>query len=285
MMMVINNMLIILILPFILTCLYFGMKNLKDTLFVDRNFFSHKKSTCFTFQKIEQKFNSRRKIFIVLTWLLIFLFLTVILRNIYFCLFLSLFITIMIWDYFIMIQKRKVENIHIQLIEFLMHMIILLRSGKTVRTVFIESIEFTKNPLKDLLRRLVNQIQFKSSLEDALDDFMMQSESEEVQMFVTALKINNKIGGDLITVLNSIIGALKKSLEMRTRLKTATLQSRFTGNVIAFFPIVIFILLMLFMKNSLDDFFSSHFGNLMIISGGMLELSGFFYIKKIINND
>ncbi len=285
MMISIHDILISLILPFILACLYFGITKIKNLLIIDKSFLSHKKRTFFTFQTIEQKFNSSRKIFIILIWLLIFLFLTAVLRNIYFCLFISLFITIMIWDYFTMMQKRKIENIHVQLIEFLMHMIILLRSGKTVRTVFIESIDFTKSPLKDLLKRLNNQIQFKSSLEESLDDFMMQSGSEEVQIFVTALKINNKIGGDLITVLNKLIDTLKKSLEMRSRLKTATLQSRFTGNVISFFPIVIFILLMLFMKNSMDDFFSSHFGNLMIIGGGILELSGFFYIKKIINHD
>ncbi len=280
-----HNILIALILPFVFTCLYLGIKSVKECLAVKSSSFDMQGKSFLTLKKIKQKIHSNKKIFIALIGLSIFIFLTVFLKNIYFCLFIAFFITIMVWDYSLMIQKRKLIELHSQLIEFLMNMIILLRSGKTIRSVFIESLKFTKNPLKSLLMRLINEIQFKSSLEEALDDFMLRSGSEEVKLFVTALKIHNKIGGDLITVLNNIIETLKNSLEMRSRLKTATLQSRFTGNVIAFFPIGIFFLLMLFTKNSMDDFFSSSFGNFMIISGGVLELAGFFFIKKIINDD
>jgi tight adherence protein B len=282
---IVKNISITLVLPAILAFFYFGIRYIKDDLAMEDSHYENLKKLFSKIKAIAKKVQSNRKIFIALVWIIVFISTVFFLRNVYFCLFISFFMVIIVWDYLSMLQKRKQEKLHSQLIEFLMNMIIMLRSGKTVRAVFIESTRFMKDPLKILLKRFVNEIQFKSSLEEALDDFMIKSGSEEVKLFVTALKINNKTGGDLIDVLNNIIETLKNSLELRSRLKTATLQSRFTGNVIAFFPIAAFFMLMLFTKNSMNDFFSSTFGNFMIIIGGALELLGVFFIKKIINDN
>jgi tight adherence protein B len=276
-----NSIYINLIFIAVLVSAYLGIKYLK--FFAALETISPSRKDYFTFRRLLEKFSINKKKSLACFWSIIFIISVFSIKNIFFSIFVSSFFVIIMWDCLVMVDKKKKEKIHVQLIELLMNMMIMLRAGRTIRDIFIRSTKFTEEPLKKFLKDIVAKIQLKSSLEEALEDFCTSSGSKEVRLFVTAIRINNKIGGDIIEVLNNIIITLKDSLESSSRLKTATIQSRFTGNIISFFPIIIFILILLFTKNSLYDFFSTGFGNFIMIAGSILEIFGLFLIKKIIN--
>jgi len=204
-------------------------------------------------------------------------------KNIAFSIFLCTVIVIAISSFLGSLKSRKEEILHKQLIEFINNTIVMLKAGKTMRNIFKESISWVKNPLQTYLKKLVNRLELNISFDDALDDFADSCGGNEARLLVSALKINNRIGGDLLFILGSIAETLQNSLKVRSSARTITLQSRYSGNIIAFFPVIILIFLYIFMNSTVIDFFSSRIGNICLVIGGFLEIAGIFLIKKILD--
>jgi len=224
-----------------------------------------------------------RKIFLILVFISIYFVLYIFFKNIIFSLFLGFCIYITFSEIFGAINEKRKEILHRQLIEFVINMIIMVKAGKSVRNIIIDSVECTKMPLKYYVRSLSNELNLNFLFDEALDNFAVRCSSREAVLISTALKLSNKIGGDLVFVLNNIIETLQDSLKIKSKVRTITLQSRYSGNIIAMLPIIILVALFFFMNSSIQEFFSSRMGNIFLIVGGVLEIAGITVIRKILS--
>jgi len=215
-------------------------------------------------------------IFIVLT--LVFYLLS---RNIIFSLFVGLCLEIYILDLLNGFEEKRKELLHNQLIEFISNMTVLLKAGKTVRSIFKDSANWFKDPLRIHLLEVANELELNSTLDEALDRFSEKCRSREANLLVSSLKINNKIGGDLISILDNIADSMRHNLKLKSQIKTMSLQSRYSGNIISIFPIIVLILLYIFMNKTVVDFFSTGPGVILLFIGGVLEIAGVIVMKKI----
>jgi tight adherence protein B len=228
------------------------------------------------------KFKNKEKILVLFSFLISFLVFYLIFKNIVFSIFIGICSLILISDFWEGFKIKRKELLHIQTVEFVNNTIVMLKAGKTVRNIFKESINWVKKPLKNYLKILINELDLNLSFDEALDRFAERCDSREVTLLSAALKINNKIGGDLVFILNSVADTLQNSLSVRSTAKTLTLQSRYSGNIISFSPVIILIVMFIFMRNSVNSFFSSNVGNIILIIGGTLEIVGIILIKKIL---
>lgn len=215
-------------------------------------------------------------IFIVLT--LVFYLLS---RNFIFSLFVGLCLEIYIMDLLNGFEEKRKELLHNQLIEFISNMTVLLKAGKTVRSIFKGSANWFKDPLSTYLLEVANELELNSTLDEALDRFSEKCRSREANLLVSSLKINNKIGGDLISILDNIADSMRHNLKLKSQVKTMSLQSRYSGNIISIFPIIVLILLYIFMNKTVVDFFSTGPGVILLFIGGVLEIAGVIVMKKI----
>lgn len=203
-------------------------------------------------------------------------------RNILLAIIISTCMTIYITDIFNSRERTKICNLHKQLIGFLEHMIIMLRSGKTIRYIFINSWCRFPQPLKSYLKDVSERLEINPDLDHALSIFENKSGSREVKLIIAGIKINSRIGGDLIILLESISITLRESLRANSRMSNLTLQSRLSANIISFFPIASLLLLYVFYSSSILNFFSTAAGTVVLVAGGILEIAGIIFMKKII---
>jgi len=201
--------------------------------------------------------------------------------NIMLALIISACISIYALDLLYSLQKAAEGRLHRQLINFLEHMIIMLRAGKTIRHIFLNSWPKFKPPLGSHLKYTAERLEVDPDLETALNLFEKRSGSREAGLIAAGIKINSRVGGDLVVLLESISITLRKSLRSRARMENLTLQSRFSANVISFFPIAALILLYMFYSASIIDFFLAPAGNIILVAGGSLEIAGIIFMKKI----
>jgi tight adherence protein B len=103
-----------------------------------------------------------------------------------------------------------------------------------------------------------------------------------VGLIIAGIKINNKMGGDLIILLESLSATLRESLRARSRKDNLTLQSRLSANIISFFPIAALLFLYIFYSSSILDFFSTTAGTVVLVAGGLLEIIGILFMKRIL---
>lgn len=235
------------------------------------------------FNSLASKYKDNRKILLVVLSVVSICGCYLVFGNFIFSLFISVCIVIFILDLLKRIKDSKKDLLHSQLIELINTMIIMLKAGRTVRNILKDSVKWTKNPLKCYLVELVNALELNFTLDEALERFSSNCQSREVKLLASALKINNKIGGDLVFILSRIVDTLQHSLKAKSQIKTMTLQSRYSGSIISFLPILVLIALFIFKKDAVNTFFSSSFGNILLFIGGTLEIIGIMVIKSILN--
>ena len=224
-----------------------------------------------------------KKISLFLTLISINFILFIFFKNIIFSLFLSFCIYIVFSEIFNAINEKRKELLHKQLIEFVINMIIMVKAGKSVRNIIMESVEWIKMPLKYYIKGLSNELNLNFLFDEALDNFARRCSSREAVLISTALKLSNKIGGDLVFVLNNITETLQESIKTKSKVNTITLQSRYSGNIIALIPVLILVFLFFSMNSSIQEFFSNRIGNIFLIIGGILEIAGILVIRKILS--
>lgn len=203
-------------------------------------------------------------------------------HNILLTLFISACVSIYIIDIFNIMDRNRIINLHKQLIEFLEHMTIMLRAGKTLRYIFLNSWKKYPDPLGKYLKELAEGLEINPDLDEMMNIFEIRSGSREVRLITSGIRINSKTGGDLVTLLSSISITLRESLRSRSRLNNLTLQSKLSANIISLFPVAALLFLHLFYSDRILDFFSTSAGIVVLIIGGVLEISGIIAIKKII---
>ncbi|MCD4669377.1 MAG: type II secretion system F family protein [Actinomycetia bacterium] len=216
-------------------------------------------------------------IFLILTGILYLWF-----QNILLALFISACSSIYIIDIFNAGKRGREQNLHKQLIEFLEHMVIMLRAGKTLRYIFLNSWKKFPDPLGKYLKEVAEGLEINPDLEEMINMLEDRSKSREVRLITSGIKINSKTGGDLAALLNSISITLRESLRSKSRLNSLTLQSRLSANIISLFPVTVLLFLYLFYSDRILEFFSTPAGIIVLIIGGSLEISGIISMKKII---
>ena len=228
------------------------------------------------------KNRSNRRVLLAVTFAAFNFVFYLLFRNFIFSLFISICLVIFILDILKSFKDKRKDLLHSQLIEFINNMIVMLKAGRTVRNILKDSTRLVKNPLRDYLNELVKELELNFTLDDALNNFSKTCETREVKLLVSALEINNKIGGDLVFILSNIVNTLQHSLKAKSQIRTMTLQSRYSGNIISFFPILVLISLFVFTGDSIRIFFSSSSGTILLLIGGFLEIAGIVVIKNIL---
>lgn len=99
-------------------------------------------------------------------------------------------------------------------------------------------------PSKDEYGRVVNETSLGYSLQQALSHLVERMESEDLQMVVTAINIQNEVGGNLGNILDSIGGTIRDRVKLQGDIRTMTGMQRGTGYMLAAMPFLVAVLLL-----------------------------------------
>ncbi|MCE5329773.1 type II secretion system F family protein [bacterium] len=228
----------------------------------------------------------KRKIFsFSCLFLILLIFLFLFFKNIFISIFFSTVIIIVIFEILQRIKEKRDEYFEVQLAEFISNMIILLKSGKSINQIFKISISWFKKPLSVHLKSFVNEIEFNVPFEKALDNFSQRANNKELRLLTNAIKINNKVGGNFLFIANNILNTVQDNIQIRTKIKTRTAQSKLSGNIIVFFPASGLILMYFTFNSAVEKFMTTGLGITALMIATLLELAGYLAIKKIVRED
>ena len=230
---------------------------------------------------IINKWETGKKVLIIILFFILTLCIYLLSGNLVFGLFTGICLEIYILDLFKSFEEKRKDLLNSQLIEFLNNMAVMLKAGNTVRSIFKSSAGLFKEPLGIYLTETANELELNSTLDEALDRFSQKCRSREADLLASSLKINNKIGGDLIPILDNVTDSIRHNLKLKSKIQTMSVQSRYSGNIISIFPVIVLILMCIFMKEAVMGFFSTAVGVTLLIIGGILEIAGIAAIKKI----
>ncbi len=117
---------------------------------------------------------------------------------------------------------------------------------------------------------------------DAMSRLNDRMPCEDMRLIVSAVKLTTQTGGSLVDVLSQLVDTIRNRTEFQAKLKTLTAQGRFEAMAMASAPVLAFGVLYLCQPDLMLPLVTTTTGWIAIGVAALLELAGFFVIKKIV---
>lgn len=114
-----------------------------------------------------------------------------------------------------------------------------LRSGYS----FLQSMELVSReapaPMAQEFRRVVQEVGLGLSTTQALDNLLKRVPSDDLDLLITAVNIQQEVGGNLAQILETIGHTIRERVRIKGEIMVLTAQGRISGYVITFLPIAL----------------------------------------------
>lgn len=183
--------------------------------------------------------------------------------------------------------KQRVTKFNAQLGDTINMLANSLRSGYSL----LQSMELVSReapePTASEYRRVVQEVGLGLRTEDALDNLLKRVPSEDLDLLITAVKIQMESGGNLAQILDTIGHTIRERIRIKGEIAVLTAQGRISAYVITGLPIGLAIFITVINPNYMAPMFS--FGMppehwcCLPVAGIVMIVIGFFAIMKIVD--
>jgi len=156
-----------------------------------------------------------------------------------------------------------------------------LRAGSS----FLQSIELVSReggpPMSEEMGRVVREVNLGLGMEEALHNLVRRIKSEDLDLMVTAIGIQQQVGGNLAEILDTIAFTIRERVRIKGEINTLTAQGRVSGYLVAFLPIGLGAALNMINPAFMQPLFTQTIGRILIGVGAVMMTIGFLAIRKI----
>lgn len=156
-----------------------------------------------------------------------------------------------------------------------------LRAGSS----FLQSLELvsreTPAPMGEETGRVVREVNLGLGMEEALHNMVRRIKSDDLDLMVTAIGIQQQVGGNLAEILDTIAFTIRERIRIKGEVNTLTAQGRMSGYLVAFLPIGIAGTLNMINPAFMQPLFTQTIGQILVGVAVVMMTIGFFAIKKI----
>ena len=156
-----------------------------------------------------------------------------------------------------------------------------LRAGSS----FLQSIELVSRegapPMSDEMGRVVREVNLGLGMEEALHNLVRRIKSDDLDLMVTAIGIQQQVGGNLAEILDTIAFTIRERVRIKGEINTLTAQGRVSGYLVAFLPIGLGVALNAINPAFMAPLFTETIGRILIGVGAVMMTIGFLAIRKI----
>lgn len=187
---------------------------------------------------------------------------------------------------FVFVQRRitkRLNNFQRQLADCLSLVANSLRAGFSfLQTMEIISREM-EPPMSTEFERVMRDTSLGKSLDEALHDMDERVGSADFSLVVTAVLIQQQVGGNLATILDTIRQTISERIRIRREVNTLTAQGKMSGIVLACIPVALGLFFYVSSPEYLEPLLTTDIGRIAIIGAVFLVIVGFAIIRKIVD--
>jgi tight adherence protein B len=180
-------------------------------------------------------------------------------------------------------RKRRIRRFEEQFAEVLELLSRALRAGHAFQTALGMVSTEMKAPASVEFKRAFDEQNFGLPLREALTGISERVPLLDVRFFVTAVLIQRETGGNLSEILDNLASVVRERFKLRRQVRTHSAHGRFTGYVLIGVPIFLGISLTIINPEHMGLLFRERVGLMMLGSAVVLQIIGYFWIRKVIN--
>ena len=158
-----------------------------------------------------------------------------------------------------------------------------LRAGHPLSSGFKMAADDSPEPIAGELRRVFEEQRFGLPVPDSLLNLADRMGLMDVRILVTAILIQREVGGNLAEILDNLAKVVRERFTIRRQLRVYTAQGRMTGYLLAFLPFGLFAILWSMNADYMRILFTDPMGKLVVIIGLVMQVVGYFWIRKVVN--
>ena len=137
-------------------------------------------------------------------------------------------------------------------------------------------------PFSQEMGILVRSQRLGVSFGEALTAVEKRLPLEEFKLFTAALRISRDVGGNLADTLESLADTLARKAEVEGKIRSLTAQGRIQAIVMTALPVVLILVLRVLEPKPMHLLFNSLIGWVVLAVIVVMEIGGFFFIRKIV---
>jgi len=158
-----------------------------------------------------------------------------------------------------------------------------LRSGYTIVQSMKTVAEQLPDPMASEFHRVTQEIALGLHYEEALNNMLRRMPSDDLDLLITAVNIQGRVGGNLAEILDTIGHTIRERVRIKGEIRVLTAQQMISGYVLTGLPIALGLVLYGINKSYMGRMFTDPCGWIMIGVALMMIVIGFLVIRKIVN--
>ncbi|MBK5096535.1 MAG: type II secretion system F family protein [Gemmatimonadetes bacterium] len=158
-----------------------------------------------------------------------------------------------------------------------------IRAGHAFATGMKVVAEEGQEPVAGEFRQVFEEQKFGLPLDESLLGLADRIELVDVRIFVTAILVQRDVGGNLAEILDKISYTIRERFMIQRQIRVYSAQGRLTGYLLAALPILVGVLIYTLNSEYMSILFEEPIGRAMIAMAILLQLVGFFFIRRIVD--
>lgn len=179
------------------------------------------------------------------------------------------------------LESRRIARFESQLAQAVDVMVGALQAGSSLPQSFGLVSREMPNPIGEEFGRMLNEAAVGVALDQALQGMLERVPSMDLEMMVSAINIQYKVGGNLSHILKTIAHTIRERVRIRGELKTLTAQARLSSYIITGMPVVVVLALMAISPSYIMKLFDPGVTRVMLVGGLMSMAAGYYVMKRI----
>lgn len=177
-------------------------------------------------------------------------------------------------------QNRRIVEFENQLVDVLNLLINSLRAGFSLLQAMDAVAKEMPPPAGEEFRRVVQEIQLGIPMEDALDNLLRRLPSPDLDLVVTAMKINRTVGGPLTELLETVVETIRERIRLKGEIRALTAQVRYSGMILALLPIALFLILMRIAPDYVGEFLRNGLAGYIVMGLALFLIGTGYYVMR-----
>jgi tight adherence protein B len=179
------------------------------------------------------------------------------------------------------LESQRLKKLERQLPPTIDAMAGALQAGSSLPQAMEMASREVSAPIGDELAIVVREMAVGVPMADAFANMLDRARSLDLDMLVTAITIQHRIGGNLSQILRTISHTIRERLRIKGEINVLTAQQRMSGYVVSALPLIIVIALFVIAPDYIIKLFQPGIARIMLGMGLIGMAAGFFALKKI----
>ncbi|HEX3453069.1 MAG TPA: VWA domain-containing protein [Gaiellaceae bacterium] len=179
--------------------------------------------------------------------------------------------------------KKRLNAFDEQLPDLLMAVAASLKAGHSFKQGIQTIVEEARDPAKKEFQRVLAEASLGRQIEASLADMAERLGSKNFSFIVTAVTIQNQVGGSLAGLFDMVADTVRQRQTFSRKIKALTAMGRASAYVLIALPIFLAMLLTAVNHKYMSPLYFTSAGHTLIIVGLVAMCIGSFILRKIVS--